>query len=206
MGYPPLLCFMQDIGEPSLFLGNPCHFCESRDENAWHNQDIRVNKVRGDWESFERNMLFVPLSSHFPGAISAPGTCTMICPRASHGSAPSEPMAANPLGISREALVWALSLSVPVATVSTFSRHYGHHGLRTNLSIPCVCLRLQPSFKVYWLLDRIQSQTSVIMGEESISSLDRCAGARAPNAGSRGCDPVWRESGPSHCGQAVPAL
>ena len=102
---------------------NPWHFCENWDENACHSQDIRVNKVRRDWESSERKMLSTPLSSlRFPGSTSAPHTFTMIHPRKSHGSARTKPMVANPLDISLEAvslsqLWWSRPSQRPVATM-----------------------------------------------------------------------------------------
>ena len=89
---------------------NPCHFCQSWDESAWHNQDLRVDKVRRDWVATEKKLSTTPLSLS-QGVTSHVSRTPGIRSLAAPSSAWSEPVAALPMDISHEALDHALSLS-----------------------------------------------------------------------------------------------
>ena len=79
---------------------------------AWHNQDLRVNKVRRDWVASEKKLSATPLSLS-QGATSTSSGTTGIRPRVAPSSTQSEPVVAHLMGILREALNQALSLSQP---------------------------------------------------------------------------------------------
>ena len=101
---------------------NPCHFCESWDQNAWNNKYIRINKVLSDLESSERKMYSIPIPFYH----------TMLRPKASLSSAQSKPVAANPLDISQEDQTG--HFPVPVVTVLTFGTPHSSHQAENIIS------------------------------------------------------------------------
>ena len=91
---------------------NPCVHCQDWTDITWHNQDLRVNKVRRNRVGSERKLFATPSLSK--GATSTTDRSSVIRPRASPSSIRSEPaVAENPMGIPRDALDRALLLSQP---------------------------------------------------------------------------------------------
>ena len=106
-------CVTCRISEGILcFRDNPCLHFQDWSDMAWHNQDLRVNKVRRDWVASEKKLSATPLSLS-QGATSISSGTTGICPRAAPSSTQSEPVVAHLMGIPHEALDRALSLSQP---------------------------------------------------------------------------------------------
>ena len=115
---------------------NPCHFCQSWDKSAWHNQDLRVDKVRRDWVATEKELSATPLFLS-QGATSQVSRTPWIRSLVAPSSARSEPVAAHPLDISREALDRALSLSqdTSILAITTRRSYGGRHPILEYFSI-----------------------------------------------------------------------